>query len=61
FDWEAQVDWDTLAPSLLPALLISPLSIDAFLIRRGRKEAYQQTFYVFFIAVTVVDCAVMLV
>ncbi|KAH7678404.1 hypothetical protein AAVH_41697, partial [Aphelenchoides avenae] len=62
FDWEVQVDWDMLATSLLLPLLIVPLSMITFLLRRGRKDSfYRQGFYAFFIAVTVIDCTVVLV
>lgn len=62
FDWDVQVDWDVFATSLILPFLIVPLSMISFLLRRGRKQkSYRQAFYVFFVAVTVVDCTVVLV
>lgn len=42
-------------------LLIVQLSMVAFLLLHGRKEgSFRRAFYVFFVAVTIVDCALVL-
>lgn len=47
--------------SLIPFLTLQ-LSMGIFLWRHGRKEkSFRQAFYVFFIAVTLADCTVVLV
>lgn len=46
------------APSLTPFVVLQ-LSMVVFLVVRGRKEkTFRQAFYVLFIAVTLIDCLV---
>lgn len=61
---DAETTWDWDIPqtlSLIPFLIVQ-ISMVVFLVRHGRKEkSFRQAFYVFFIAVTLVDCTMVVV
>ncbi|KAH7716075.1 hypothetical protein AAVH_16534, partial [Aphelenchoides avenae] len=53
--------WQRFETWLWAVLLLIQLSMLAFLVIHGRKDkSFRQAFYVFFMAVTIVDCALAL-
>lgn len=57
-DWPVWLRFETWAWAVL---LLVHLSMVAFLVIHGRKDtSFRQAFYVFFVAVTLVDCALAL-
>lgn len=57
-DWTVRLRFETWVWAFL---LLVQLSMIAFLVIHGRKDRpFRQAFYVFFVAVTLVDCALAL-